>query len=48
MHDYIGNLCIGSEKGLCRYDYETDKFITYKKEAKTDVILKYYQKYKNR
>lgn len=33
MHDAQGNLWIGTEKGLCRYDYETDKFITYKKEA---------------
>ena len=24
MHDAPGNLWIGTEKGLCRYDYETE------------------------
>ena len=41
MHDAQGNLWIGTEKGLCRYDYETDKFITYKKEAYQNNTLVY-------
>ena len=41
MHDAPGNLWIGTEKGLCRYDYETDKFITYKKEAYQNNTLVY-------
>jgi len=27
--DHSGNLWIGAKKGLCRYDYETDKFVRY-------------------
>jgi signal transduction histidine kinase/ligand-binding sensor domain-containing protein/DNA-binding response OmpR family regulator len=27
--DQSGNLWIGAKKGLCRYDYETDKFVRY-------------------
>ncbi len=36
-----GHIWIGTEKGLCRYDYETDKFITYKKEAYQNNTLVY-------